>query len=125
MGEGFKRPLAEDNGSLPFFGDVLDLNGSNSRPGFTTETPAWYRFGTGRIVLYVRCVQRQEREGRMGRVGTYMAVASSGRGPSGRWFKSGLPGCPPPLVVGLALCALHEADPRLSFDPCALHRLLQ
>jgi hypothetical protein len=42
-------------------------------------------------VQYVQIVRGPGREGRMGRVRTHMAVASSGWGPSARRFKSGLP----------------------------------
>ncbi len=58
---------------------------------FARETESWYRFGTGRIVRSVQCVPGRGHKGRMGRVRTHMALVSSGWGPSGRRFKSGLP----------------------------------
>ena len=45
----------------------------------------------------VRCVLPAGQKGRMGRVGTHMAVVFAGWGPSGRRFKS-TPASPPPLA---------------------------
>ena len=67
---------------------------NNSAPIRHLRPWTWYRFGTGRIVRYVRCVPSAGQEGRMGRVGTHMAVVSAGWGPSGRRFKSCLPDIP-------------------------------
>jgi hypothetical protein len=81
---------------------------SRSREGVQTPPPilhpqplTWYQLGTGCIVLYVRSVQRRGRMGRMGRVRTHMALVSSGWGPSGRRFKSGLPDSSEPASEAL------------------------
>ena len=99
------RPVAPANRAPPFawmrqhppsiVGEMSSLDyprlgardGPRIRTGDEVVVPLWYR--THRPI----CPMRPEpgTQGRMGRVRTHMAVVSSGWGPSGRRFKSGLP----------------------------------